>query len=86
MRTVVDGDGREIRLPFLDSRLIDLMLRTRTNTAAQWLDQVCLREAMQPFLPPEIAWRKDKKGFPTRRRVLKRDSKLPVKEPSAPTA
>ena len=55
---------REIRLPFLDSRLIDLMLRAPDEYKLRggWT-KYCLREAMRPFLPPQIAWRKDKKGF-----------------------
>jgi asparagine synthase (glutamine-hydrolysing) len=74
--------GREIRLPFLDSRLIDLMLRTPDEYKLRngWT-KYCLREAMQPFLPPEIAWRKDKKGFSNPQgEWLKRELKLPVKE------
>ena len=56
--------SREIRLPFLDSRLVDLMLRSPDEYKLRhgWT-KYCLREAMRPFLPPEIAWRKDKKGF-----------------------
>jgi asparagine synthase (glutamine-hydrolysing) len=56
--------GREIRLPFLDSRLIDLMLRTPDEFKLRngWT-KYCLREAMRPFLPARIAWRKDKMGF-----------------------
>jgi len=56
--------SREIRLPFLDSRLVDLMLRTPNEYKLRngWT-KYCLRQSMQPFLPPEIAWRKDKMGF-----------------------
>jgi asparagine synthase (glutamine-hydrolysing) len=56
--------GREIRLPFLDSRLIDLMLRVPDEYKLRngWT-KYCLREAMRPYLPSEIVWRKDKKGF-----------------------
>jgi len=56
--------GREIRLPFLDSRLIDLMLRVPDEYKLRrgWT-KYCLREAMRSFLPPRIAWRKDKRGF-----------------------
>ncbi len=74
--------GREIRLPFLDSRLIDLMLRTpdEYKLCKGWT-KYCLREAMQPFLPPEIAWRKDKKGFSNPQgEWLKRELQQPVKD------
>ncbi len=56
--------GREIRLPFLDPRLIDLMLRVPDDFKLRsgWT-KYCLRAAMQPFLPAQIAWRKDKQGF-----------------------
>lgn len=56
--------SREIRLPFLDSRLVDLMLRTPDEYKLRngWT-KYCLREAMRPFLPPQITWRKDKMGF-----------------------
>jgi asparagine synthase (glutamine-hydrolysing) len=56
--------GREIRLPFLDSRLVDLMLGVPDEYKLRkgWT-KYCLREAMRAFLPPQIAWRKDKMGF-----------------------
>ncbi len=74
--------GREIRLPFLDSRLIDLMLRTPDDYKLRdgWT-KYCLREAMRKFLPPEIAWRKDKKGFSNPQgEWLKRELRRPVRE------
>jgi asparagine synthase (glutamine-hydrolysing) len=74
--------GREIRLPFLDSRLIDLMLRVPDGYKLRkgWT-KYCLREAMRPFLPPEIAWRKDKKGFSNPQgEWLKRELRQPVEE------
>jgi asparagine synthase (glutamine-hydrolysing) len=56
--------SREIRLPFLDSRLIDLLLRAPDDYKLRkgWT-KYCFRKAMEPWLPREIAWRKDKKGF-----------------------
>jgi len=56
--------SREIRLPFLDSRLIDLLLRAPDDYKLRggWT-KYALRKAMQPMLPPEICWRKDKQGF-----------------------
>lgn len=56
--------GREIRLPFLDSRLVDLMLRTPdAYKLRQGWTKYSLRQAMSSLLPPQIAWRKDKMGF-----------------------
>jgi asparagine synthase (glutamine-hydrolysing) len=56
--------AREIRLPFLDSRLVDLLLRAPPDYKLRrgWT-KYALREAMNPLLPASIAWRKDKKGF-----------------------
>jgi asparagine synthase (glutamine-hydrolysing) len=74
--------GREIRLPFLDSRLIDLMLRTPDAYKLRdgWT-KYCLREAMRTTLPPQIAWRKDKKGFSNPQgEWLKHELKEPVRE------
>lgn len=74
--------SREIRLPFLDSRLVDLMLRTPDEYKLRkgWT-KYCLREAMQSFLPPEIAWRKDKMGFSSPQgEWLKHELKQSVKD------
>jgi asparagine synthase (glutamine-hydrolysing) len=74
--------GREIRLPFLDSRLVDLMLRVPDDYKLRkgWT-KYCLREAMRPFLPPQIAWRKDKKGFSNPQgEWLKRELRQPVSD------
>lgn len=56
--------AREIRLPFLDSRLVDLLLRAPPDYKLRhgWT-KFALRAAMSPLLPASIAWRKDKKGF-----------------------
>ena len=56
--------SREIRLPFLDSRLVDLLIRAPDDYKLRngWT-KYSFRKAMEGLLPPEIAWRKDKKGF-----------------------
>jgi asparagine synthase (glutamine-hydrolysing) len=58
--------SREIRLPFLDPRLIDLLMRAPDAYKLRngWT-KYAFREAMGSFLPPAIRWRKDKKGFTT---------------------
>ena len=56
--------GREIRLPFLDSRLVDMLLRAPDDYKLRggWT-KYALRKAMEPLLPSQICWRKDKQGF-----------------------
>jgi asparagine synthase (glutamine-hydrolysing) len=56
--------SREIRLPFLDSRLVDMAIQAPDDYKLRtgWT-KYAFRKAMEPFLPPEICWRKDKKGF-----------------------
>jgi asparagine synthase (glutamine-hydrolysing) len=56
--------GREIRLPFLDTRLVSFLLRAPADykLRAGWT-KYSLRKAMEPMLPPAICWRKDKQGF-----------------------
>jgi len=56
--------SREIRLPFLDYRMVSLLVpmdvgRKLRDGWTKWI----FRKAMEPFLPPEIAWRRDKQGF-----------------------
>ncbi len=56
----------ESRTPFLDYRLVKLLFETEGiykihNGWSKWI----LRNAMNGKLPDEIAWRRDKKGFPT---------------------
>ncbi len=56
--------SREIRLPFLDSRLVDLLVRAPDHyKLSRGWTKYCLREAMKDSLPPEVVWRRDKKGF-----------------------
>jgi len=54
----------EMRPPFLDYRLIEALARVppEAKLVKGWTKHI-LREAMRDLLPPEIAWRKDKKGY-----------------------
>lgn len=56
--------SREIRVPFLDYRLVDLFINlpTALKLKGGWTKYI-FRKAMEPLLPPAIAWRKDKQGF-----------------------
>lgn len=56
--------GREIRLPFLDYRLVQLMLNAPDNAKLDdgWT-KISLRRAFRSLLPKEIVWRRDKQGF-----------------------
>ena len=56
--------SREIRVPFLDYRLVELLisLPIHHKLAKGWTKYI-LRKAMEPMLPPSITWRRDKQGF-----------------------
>lgn len=56
--------AREVRLPFLDYRLVELMLNAPVEFKlnAGWTKH-SLRQAFVDWLPPEIVWRRDKQGF-----------------------
>ena len=56
--------SREIRLPFLDYRLIDLVvpLDIKYKLRNGWTKYI-LRKSVSDILPNEITWRKDKQGF-----------------------
>ncbi|MCF5887331.1 asparagine synthase (glutamine-hydrolyzing) [Aeromonas veronii] len=56
--------AREVRLPFLDFRLVEFCLRLPENMKIRngWTKYI-LREALNDLLPKSIAWRKDKQGF-----------------------
>ena len=58
------SEGREIRLPFLDPRLMDRLIAAPADLKLRdgWTKYL-LRRAVEPWLPPEIVWRKDKQGF-----------------------
>ncbi len=56
----------ESRTPFLDYRIIKLLFETEGiykihNGWSKWI----LRNSMNGFVPENIVWRRDKKGFPT---------------------
>jgi asparagine synthase (glutamine-hydrolysing) len=54
----------EMRTPFLDYRLVEAFGRTppEAKLVRGWTKHI-MREAMAGLLPPEIVWRKDKKGY-----------------------
>jgi asparagine synthase (glutamine-hydrolysing) len=56
--------SREIRLPFLDVRLMETLLAAPPDykLRAGWT-KYAFRKAMADVLPSEITWRKDKRGF-----------------------
>jgi asparagine synthase (glutamine-hydrolysing) len=56
--------SREVRLPYLDPRLVRLMLTAPVGHKLRdgWT-KYSLRRAAYGLVPPEIAWRRDKRGF-----------------------
>ena len=56
--------SREIRLPFLDYRLVELLVRLAPELKLRdgWTKWV-LRKAMEGYLPESVVWRRDKQGF-----------------------
>jgi len=56
--------SREIRVPFLDHRIVEFALSCRDEhrIGAGWTKRV-LREAVADVIPHQIAWRRDKNGF-----------------------
>jgi asparagine synthase (glutamine-hydrolysing) len=56
--------GEEIRLPFLDYRLVGLLAPAPAENKLRdgWTKWI-FRKAMEPLLPPAITWRKDKQYF-----------------------
>lgn len=56
--------SREIRLPFLDYRLMDALLPLPPQYKLKdgWTKYI-FRRAIEPLLPPHITWRKDKQPF-----------------------
>jgi asparagine synthase (glutamine-hydrolysing) len=56
--------SREIRLPYLDRRLVRLMLAAPVqHKLREGWTKYALRRAAYGLVPPEIAWRRDKRGF-----------------------
>jgi asparagine synthase (glutamine-hydrolysing) len=58
--------SREVRLPFLDHRLVSLFVQLpmRYKIRRGW-SKWLFRKALAPLLPREIAWRRDKNPFMT---------------------
>jgi asparagine synthase (glutamine-hydrolysing) len=58
--------AREVRLPFLDHRLIDLAVPApiEFKLGPGW-SKYALRKAIEPWLPHEVVWRRVKQGFST---------------------
>jgi asparagine synthase (glutamine-hydrolysing) len=56
----------ESRVPFLDHRLVELAfaLPDQAKFSRGW-SKYALRYALDGLLPPNVVWRRDKKGFPT---------------------
>lgn len=56
--------AREVRLPFLDYRLVEMMLQAPVEAKLNggWT-KFALRRAFSDWLPEEIIWRRDKQGF-----------------------
>lgn len=56
--------SREVRLPFLDYRLMELLIHLPIHKKIRngWT-KYSFRKAMHNHLPKKIAWRKDKQGF-----------------------
>lgn len=56
--------SREIRVPFLDYRLVEMLIPLDMSLKIRngWTKWV-FRKAMEPFLPKEVIWRRDKQGF-----------------------
>ena len=56
--------GVEMRVPFLDHRLVEMLARVRPSRKLSrgWTKWI-FRTAMKDALPEEITWRKDKRGF-----------------------
>ncbi len=74
--------SREIRLPFLDFRLIDLLIRAPDDFKLRegWT-KYAFRRAMEHYLPPSITWRKDKQGFSNPQgEWLKHELRKPVQD------
>jgi asparagine synthase (glutamine-hydrolysing) len=55
----------EQRSPFLDYRIVELGLQLPPSYLFRrgWTKYL-LRRAMEPYLPQEVVWRRDKMGFP----------------------
>lgn len=56
--------SREVRVPFLDYRLVELLINLPINMKLNrgWTKYI-FRKALEPYLPKAVIWRKDKQGF-----------------------
>ncbi len=58
--------GTEMRLPFLDHRIVEVVLKTSAGTKLNaGYTKYLLRQAMAEYLPQEICWQRAKRGFET---------------------
>jgi asparagine synthase (glutamine-hydrolysing) len=58
--------GTEMRLPFLDHRIVEAVLKTSVRTKLNaGYTKYLLRQAMAAYLPHEICWQRAKRGFET---------------------
>lgn len=58
--------GTEMRLPFLDHRIVEAVLKTSVATKLNaGYTKYLLRQAMADYLPQEICWQRAKRGFET---------------------
>ena len=69
--------GREVRLPFLDHKLVEFIFSLPTSFKIQegwtkWL----LRKFLQPKLPDTIVWNKEKIGFEPPQRLWMQDARM----------
>ncbi len=80
--------GREVRLPFLDVRLMELLcpLPAHYKLRNGWTKYL-FRRALASLMPPTIVWRKDKQGFSNpQSEWLKRELRAEVLALFAPDA
>lgn len=69
--------GRELRLPFLDHKLVEFVFSLPASFKikegwTKWL----LRSSMQDQLPAGVAWRKDKVGFEPPQKLWMQDARM----------
>ena len=68
--------GVEVRLPFLDWRLVELSMATPVDWKfTQGWSKWPLRQAMESVLPPEVTWRRRKLGFEAPDRLWLEDAR-----------
>ena len=76
------ANGIEIRLPFLDHRLVELALKLPVDFKIRsgWTKYI-FRKSVQNKLPHKITWRKDKQGFLNpQNQLLKNEWKPMIKD------